>query len=308
MKRENVNYTVVGMVALLALGMLVLALFLITGRRGAVVDYLVRYRNVTGLAYGAPVYYEGFRIGQVEHIAPERAEGKTRYRVRLVVRRDWPIPRDSVARLTSTGLLGDIAVSIREGSAPEVLPPGATLAGEEGGDVFAAFNELAGEITTLTRSRIRPLIETLSTRVDSIAQTVDTQAPLLLVDAQALLKRLNQAADSVNGVLSAGNRAHIDQTLANMRHLSEDLRRTQDKLDALLGEGQQIAAENRPAIRDAIQDLSQITTALARRIDAIAHNLESSSRNLDEFSREIRKNPNRILLSPKKDEVRVEDE
>ena len=65
------------------------------------------YRNVTGLTYGAPVFYEGFRIGQVESIEPERREGKTHYKVELSVRRDWPIPVDSVAALASSGLLAE---------------------------------------------------------------------------------------------------------------------------------------------------------------------------------------------------------
>ena len=46
--------------------------------------------------------------------------------------------------------------------------------------------------------------------------------------------------------------------------------------------------------------------AIATRIDAITHHLESSSRNLDEFSREIRRNPNRLLFTPKADDVEEE--
>ncbi len=308
MKREHVNYTLVGFVVAIALAGLLATLATITGRGGASVEYTVVYRNVTGLSYGAPVFYEGFRIGQVEGIEPERVDGRTRYRVRVALRADWPIPADSVAQLAATGLLADVAIAIREGQANEFLPAGGEIRGIEGGDVFAAINELAGEVTTLTRTQITPLIQTLGQRVTSITTSVDSQTPLLLAQAQTLLERLNDAASAVNAVLADGNRDHIAATLANIRTITDELSATQDKLDQLLAESAGIAAENRPLIRDAVRDLSQITTAMARRIDAIAHNLESSSRNFDEFTREIRRHPNRLLFSPEADNVIVEDE
>lgn len=308
MKRENVNYTLVGVVVLVALALLLGTLAVVTGRSGASASYVATYRNVTGLVYGAPVYYEGFRIGQVETITPQRKDGHTEYLVELAVRADWPIPADSVAQLASSGLLADVSIAIREGKAVEVLAAGAPIRSQEGADVFAALNELAGEVTSLTRDRITPLVEILSKRVDSISQSFDAQTPVLLTDAAALLKRLNTAADSVNVVLGPANRDNIDQTLASIRLVAKDLEGTQARLDQLLADAGSIAAENRPVVRDSIRDLSQITTALARRIDAISNNLESSSRNLDEFTREIRKSPNRLLLAPKADEVVVEEE
>jgi phospholipid/cholesterol/gamma-HCH transport system substrate-binding protein len=308
MKREHVNYTLVGIVVAIALAGLLATLAAVTGRGGASAEYTVVYRNVTGLGYGAPVFYEGFRIGQVEGIEPERVDGRTRYRVRLAIRADWPIPTDSVAQLASTGLLADVAIAIREGEATELLAAGSEIPGAEGGDVFAAVNELAGEVTTLTRTQITPLIQTLGQRVASITASVDNQTPLLLAQAQTLLERLNDAASAVNDVLADGNRDNIAATLSNIRTITDELGATQAKLDQLLADSAGIAAENRPLIRDAVRDLSQITTAMARRIDAIAHNLESSSRNFDEFTREIRRNPNRLIFTPEADDVIVEDE
>ena len=308
MRRESINYTLVGVVVLGALALLVAGLFAITGRSGAATDYTVRYRNVTGLSYGAPVFYEGFRIGQVDAIEPERKDGKTTYRVTMNLRRDWPIPDDSVAKLASSGLLADVSIAIREGASPKLLKAGAEMKGEESADVFAALNELASEVTTLTRTKIKPLIEGLSTRVDSITATVDAQTPLLFDEANTLLKRLNEAAVSVQDVLGPGNRENVAAALANIRGVTDNLDKTRAQLDSLIANLDGIAAENRPLVRDAVRDLSQITSALARRIDSIANNLESSSRNFNEFTREVRKNPNRLLFTPDADDIIVEDE
>ncbi len=308
MKRDNVNYTLVGAVVLAALLTLLGSLYVITGRRGATSDYTVHYKNVTGLDAGKPVFYEGFRIGQVQSVEPERVNNETRYKVSLALRRDWPIPDDSVAALASSGLLADVSVSIREGKSTKLLAAGSEIKSQEGADVFAALNELAGEVTSLTKNHIRPLIETLSTRVDSISANIDTQTPLLLGEAQTLLTRLNTAASAVNEVLGPENRQHIGKTLSGIETVSTDLKSTQVKLDQLLVQLNETTAENRPQLRDAVRDLSQVTAAIARRIDGISQRLDSSSRNFDEFTREVRKHPNRLLFTPKADEVIVKEE
>src|SRR6478672_9990042 len=90
MKRDTINYTLVGLVVVGAVVLLLVGLALITGKGVASSDYVVRYHNVTGLRYGAPVFYEGYRIGQVGEIKPERKkEEGISYVVEIDVRKDW---------------------------------------------------------------------------------------------------------------------------------------------------------------------------------------------------------------------------
>ncbi len=311
MKRDNINYVLVGVVVLAAFVLLLVALAMITGRGGASTAYYTHYRNVTGLRYGAPVFYQGYRIGQVGAIVPERDAGsngawRTRYRIELDVRRDWPIPKDSIARLTATGLLADVAVGISEGKDRSMAAPGADLAGAENADIFSAMNELAGQISALTRNQIVPLVQTLSKRVDSITGAIDKGTPDLVAQSRRLLTHLNTVSDSLNDVLKPDNRAALGAILDNTRELTRQLRDTQQKLDAALGQLDSIARENRPGVRDSVDDLRSVLSALSGRIDSISQHLETASRNFDEFSREVRKNPNRLLLSPKPDKVEEE--
>jgi phospholipid/cholesterol/gamma-HCH transport system substrate-binding protein len=302
MKRDRINYVLVGAGVLVALGLLLATLFAITGRGGAQTSYFVYYDNVTGLAFGAPVFYEGYRIGQVDAITPER-NGKTRYRVDLDVRKDWPIPNDSVARLQSSGLLADMSIGIREGQSPQMLAPGSEIKGLGGGDLFGAMNDLAGELTVLTRDRIRPLIDTLAERIDSITGTVDENLPEIVAQTRELMVKLNRAAEGVEKIVGAPNQEAIASTLADIRQVADELDETKARADALLSSLNATVEENRPEIRQTVLDLQQTVTAIATRIDAITHHLESSSRNIDEFSREIRRNPNRLLFTPKADDV-----
>ena len=306
MKRDTINYTLVGAVVVGALALLLVGLALITGRGIATDDYVVHYRNVTGLRYGAPVFYQGYRIGQVGKVTPQRNAEGTRYKVTLAIRHDWPIPQDSPARLQSSGLLADVSIGIREGASPQMLKPGGELKGEEGADIFAAMNELAGQVSELTRTQISPLIQTLSKRVDSITGTLDRSAPLIMDQTRALLDRMNRASDALNDVLKPQNRAVVGAILGQVKGLSTELRKTRETLDQALGDLAGIAKENRPDVRRSVQDLGSVMEALSSRMDVITHHLESSSRNLDEFSREIRKSPNRLIIAPKGD--KLEDE
>lgn len=303
MKRDNINYVLVGAVVALAFGLLLATLFAITGRGGAAARYYVTLDNVAGLGFGAPVYYEGFKIGQVDGIEPLRDQSGTRYRIQLAVRADWPIPRDSVAQRQASGLLADMAIGIREGSSGEMLAVGGEIPGMESGDVFSAMNDLAGELTLLTRERLRPLVDTLSTRIDSITGSVDASAPELLGQARELLVRLNGAAERANAVLDQPNRTAIAEILNEVKGLAVELRRTRANADQVLSALGDTVDENRPALRQTVADLERTIGALANRIEAITHHLESSSRNLDEFSREIRRSPNRLLFTPAADPV-----
>ncbi|MFT3790150.1 MAG: MlaD family protein [Rudaea sp.] len=307
MKRDNINYVLVGAVVAAAAIVLLLALAAITGRGGASTDYVARYRNVTGLRDGAPVFYEGFRIGQVAAIDPERAprDGKieTRYRVTLAVRRDWAIPKDSVARLTSSGLLADVAVGISEGASADMAKPGGELAGVENADLFSSMNALAVQLGDLARNQVSPLVKTLTTHVDSIASTLDQNTPEIVAQSRQLLQRLNSASASVDDLLKPQNRAAIGAILGNVQALSHDLRATQAKLDSAVNQIDQVIRENRPGVRDSVDDLRGILASLSERIDSITQNLAVAARNLNEFSREVRMSPNRLLIAPKPDKV-----
>ena len=237
---------------------------------------------------------------------PEREAGKTRYQVNLAVRDDWPIPSDSEARLQSSGLLADVVVAIHEGRSDVLVADGGELRGVEGGDLFLALNGLAQEVNSLTQTKIRPLIDTLAERIESIGGAIDASAPTLLSEAQALLGRLNSAADRVNHVLDTPNQQAIRDTLANVRTLSADLAATQQRADALLDSLKDAVDENRPELRQAVQDLELTLGVIAGRIDSITHHLENSSRNMDEFTREIRRHPNRLIVSPPADDVEAQ--
>ena len=310
MKRDTVNYFYVGIAVLIALALLLGALFGITGGSGSARDrYVVHYQNVAGLGFGSAVFYQGYRIGQVDAVTPEQSGGKTMFRVDLSVNQGWKIPSDSVAALLSSGLLSDVFVGVTEGRLPTMLSVGGELKSREGGDVFAAVSALASEITTLTQTKISPLLEKIGASVDVISDKFESGAPTIVDDTLRLLKQLNHGADSLNDVLGPKNRANIEALLAqssdaagNARVLTAELIETKKQLSGVLKKIDTTVATAGPDLQASMDDLRVTLATLAQRVDAITYNLESASRHFDEFGRELRKQPNRLLFNPNQDD------
>lgn len=332
MKREGVAYGVVGAFVLLALGALMVVLERLTGDQGPADAYHVIYGEVGGLTPGAAVTFEGFPIGKVASIEPERGPEGMHYRVGLEVRAGWPIPEDSLARLTSAGIIAQLGVDIDEGRAARVLAPGSAIPGRDPVNVFAALNDVAadfrtlsnegirpalealtarlgevtGELTDLSRSSVRPLIESLRNRVEDADEVTHR--------ANALLASLQAASAGLEELLGPENRRHVGNVVTNVDALSRELQQvavriedTRGRLDAVLVGVDALVGENRqPMVRlmtdlsAGAADLRTVVGAFADEVDAIVHNLEGSTRNLYEFTRAVRENPAILLTSDPK--------
>ncbi len=308
MKRDTVNYFLAGTVVLGSLLFAGWVLVQLTGRGTDLVEYQTRYDNVYGLNFGTPVFFQGFRVGQVERIEPEQAGHEMFFRVWMSVDEHWHIPRDSRAVLTSAGLLADVYIEIERGQSEEMLQPEEAITGSQVVDVFAAFTELADEAVKLTREGLRPLMTLLNERLDGITASLAEQTPKIMADTRAAAASLKTAGTQLETLLGEPNQQQIQRllnhataTADNLRQLSAHLNESQQKLDQLLETLQGSAAENRPEVQQAILHLRATLEKLDYQADDILRNLDSASGNLDAFSRAIYKDPSRLIKSAPED-------
>lgn len=332
MKRDNINYLVVGCFVLL-LGVLFFYMLLqLTGRTGAADNYTVTYQNVTGLKFGTPVFYEGYQVGQVETIEPQRTDAGMRYLLELSIRSGWVIPEDSIAQITASGLLAAMSIEIREGSSRTMLAPGAELTGREAVDMFAAVNDVAADFQSLSRDSIRPLLDTLNRNVEQLTQewidlTNEDIRPMVrnfsetfgagkfASDIKQLLASLNASANNLEQVLSTDNVDQISVMLSNLQDSSAYLNgllvridETRTHMDDVLVGVDVLVKDSSVDARAAMQDLRSSLEQVAGSIDSITYHLESSSRNLNAFTRQVRGNPAVLLRSqPSEDDFSSEE-
>lgn len=302
MRQEETHYFAVGIFVIAALALLIVTLLQLSRGHHAVDTYHVIFSNVTDIREGSGVTYGGYQIGTVSGIAPLRESGQTRFRLALSIREDWPIPLDSVARITSPGLLSDSTIDISEGVATETVAAGETILTDAAGGVMAAVDAVSNEFQDLSRNNIKPLLDSLNRQVDNIGTQLSGTLPGITANLEATLAKLAHASDQLSRMVSGVNQTHLtailenaDSAVQNLATLSENLNATNRKLNGVLDDAGGLISDNSADIKQALTDLRHTTHTVSAHIESIVFHLESASRNANEFTRQVRSNPSSLL-------------
>ena len=302
-----------------------ITMYWVTGRTGPSDEYHVFYKNVGGLKFGTGVYYEGYRVGQVEKIEPEQTPSGVRYRLRLSITRDWKIPDDSIAKVISTGLIAAPQIGIQQGTSQAYLKPGDEITGLEQQNMFAALNDAAGEFHHLSRNGVMPLLDNLNQRVTEISthiiefreqqlsplvQNLDRQLnEQVLAEAAEMMEKLNDSASQLQQVLGPKNRGkfenflvHIDDVAINLNALISRIEQTRQQMNGVLSSLDQLTSGNKERIAETIdnanssvEEARKMMRSINTHLDSILYHAEGSTRHLHEFSKAIRENPTRLI-------------
>jgi len=278
MKKDNINYSMVGLFVLAAILLLFFMLFKITGMQSGADSYFVVFKNVAGIKAGSAVTYGGYQIGSIEGIEPVFDGGKTNYKIQLKIKKQWGIPADSVAEVVMPGVIADKQIEITEGESGRNLQPGDIISSKESVDLMA-------------------LASTLSNEVGGLIAGVSN-------DVSSLLTKLNKSADQISRILSDKNRMRIERMFKNtdeatmhLVNLSKGFERVNNQLDLVLTKSLSIVGDNDQDIRHSVIELRKTMDTVSENMHSILYNLDASSRNMNEFTRQIRDNPSAILGS-----------
>ena len=319
MKRENINYVVVGSFVLIVAACFFIFLYQITGNSGPTDKYYVTYNNVTGIKFGTPVTFEGYQIGQVEEITPTRFEGKINYRLVLSIEKDWPVPSDSIAKIVASGLLAAVTIDIEEGISDSLLEPKSEIESREAANLFAAVNEVAEDIRSLSKDGIKPLLDNLNNQINSISYeftdlTKNMVKPMvekisnqidqsdIVNKVDELVNNLNRTSENLKKMANNKNQENLTLFLDNMGAISTNtdelvgnLDETRKTMDTVLENVSNMVEANSNKLDSSLADLHKTLSVVSTHIDAITHHLEGSSRNMHEFTRQIKENPGLLI-------------
>src|SRR5271170_2625891 len=114
-KRED---ALVGLFVLVAAGLLVVTVVLLSGKLGrGDILYRAYFKNAGGLGPGAEVRYAGGpAVGRVEKVQSD-PQDPTRMEIDFSVQPSIPVKTDSIAQITSVSALGDNFLGIVPGTA-----------------------------------------------------------------------------------------------------------------------------------------------------------------------------------------------
>ena len=325
MKRDSVNYLLVGGFVLAVFVAFLAFMYFVTGRNGPADHYVAYYSNVTGLKFGTGVFFEGYQVGQIDEIRPEPQSSGVRYRVNLSVEKGWRIPTDSVARVVSSGLISQVQIQIEQGRSARILRPGAEIHGVEQQDLFSALSAAASGFNDLSQTGVAPVLQNLNDRITQIAEEIvdfrrQDLSPLvknldrrynqeLAGQAAATLASLDTSARRLERILGPENERqigqflqHIDTAAVELNGLITRIEVTRREMDGVLhgldglvaDNGGDVAAAVRSA-RAALERLEASLTVVNENIGAVMYHVQSSAQQTNELARSLRQNPSRLI-------------
>lgn len=275
MKRDNINYTLVGTFVLISIVLLTYALARLSGHTETHDMYYTTFPNVAGISDGTPVTYDGYQVGHVQSVEPINQAGRIYYRVGLLFKHEWKIPVDSSASISASGLLSGQLIDVQQGKSHAFLKPGQDIRALESPPLMAALGGLASDLRSIARDDMRPALQNLNKHVDNLGGMLEHKGGMTLDQANATLAKLNIAAENLGQLLNSENRNHMSSILKNGDQTSE-------KVNQAVTEFEQTESELRYAMQ-------QTQTILS--------NLERASRHMNELSRQLHESPSAIFSS-----------
>ena len=228
------------------------------------------YDNVDGLQVSNPVTINGLQIGQVNVLSfDKRHNGKII--CELYIKNDYPITKNSIARIRSSSLLGSREVAIILGSSNEKIKNGDTLK-----------TEIEASLGSEVNKQLLPLkvkAENLISSIDSVATIVQ------LVLNRNTRENLVQAID------------HVKNALANIAHATNSLdtlvSNQKNNIAGIIVNVESISRnlkQNNDKITNIINNLSDVSDSLAKaRIPATIMQVNTAVKSLNTTLEKINK-------------------
>lgn len=194
-------------------------------------EYYVYYESVQGLQPSSPVQIKGLSVGRVAAI---ELNGGGKVKVTLAVNKKTQIPVGTIAKLTSTDLLGTKAIALELGKGPGYAEDETQLPSAVEGGIIDA---VSGEITPLLQD-LRHAVITLDTVLVGVNGVLDAQARENLQQSIASLDVTMSNFSQISTRLNAesGQMASIvrntNSITSNLAQNNERINRIMTNLDA----------------------------------------------------------------------------
>lgn len=274
------------------------------------VKFYAIYENVSGLTVANPVMINGLRIGQVRNItfAPDMSGDIV---VELVLYKNFPIAKNSVAMIFSSDLMGSKSIDLRLGDDIELAKHGDTLTSNSEASLRDEVNAQVQPIKLKAEnllSSIDSLVvaiqiifdesarENLTKSFDNISQTFSnlesttSNIDTLVAQEANRISSILHNIDSISYTLMQ-NRDNISSLITNLKTFSDTLVKTDitgtfEKANRSLAELEMILTQ----INEGKGSLGMLMHN-----DTLYIEIEKSAEELNKLLQDIRENPKRYV-------------
>jgi phospholipid/cholesterol/gamma-HCH transport system substrate-binding protein len=308
----NRERALVGLFVLIAAAVLSITAVAVWGGMGhSGVSHRLYLKFSGGVQPGTPVRYGGLRIGTVRNVMVDPGDS-TRIQVDILVDRDAPIKTDSVARLSTLGLLSDYYIEISTGT-PEAAraAPDSVLRSVEASGLASIGDTLDSLVP-----QIHSALDKLTLNLDGL-QTLVTRANDVFNDANRA--NIGQAIARANDLLNDNNRSNVADSLHNVNqllaetrpkisagldhindateHLTpllEDVRKTSERAEQTLANLDSLLTEDRPDLKASMAELREVLETSKATVDQLRLILNQNTVNIYEILENVRASTSNI--------------
>ncbi|SMC95431.1 MlaD family protein [Pedobacter africanus] len=300
------NETKVGILAAFSIALLIIGYNFLKGNAifsNETVLY-AKYPRVDGLGVSKPVLINGFQIGRVDQL---QLQSDGSILATLKIKGKYEIPKNSIARLEGTDLLGSKAIVMELGTGQDFAHDGDTL----------NANVAKGLLETV--QPVQKKAELIIGKMDSILTSVNAilnpnfqknvdKSFNSIASTLASLEATSKKVDNLVG--SEGSR--ISAILANVEAISNNFKKNNEKINGILDNvntiTDQVAAANFKQTVDnankAMADLQAVVTKINNGQGSLGmlvndnrmyENLNNASKSLDNLMIDLKQNPKRYV-------------
>lgn len=273
--------------------------------------FYARYEKIEGLDGSCPVELNGMEIGKVRKISLQQDYSMV---VEFRINEDVKIPKNSIAKIISKGIMGNMAIKIDITKESGYHSSGDTL--------FSAIEMSLTEQVSREVAPVKKKAEELLADIDTLI--ISIQTVLSKKTTQSLKKSIESIRTTISylegtafslDTLMRGQKSKISRTLSNIEAFSDNLRSNTGKFSNIINNLSNVSdtlakariAETMQKVEKALSQANEIfdrinrgegTMGMLINNDSLYYNLEEASRNLDRLLDDIRINPKRYVSFP----------
>jgi phospholipid/cholesterol/gamma-HCH transport system substrate-binding protein len=268
------------------------------------------YDQVNGLVAANPISIKGMKVGQVKNLYFDPTNPKNII-VELYVLGDYPIPKNSYARIFSSSLLGAPEV--------EIIPGDSTVMAENGDTLKSLIEATLGQEVNRQLLPLKTKAENLISSIDSIAvivqQVLNKNTRENLVEAIENVKQtLQNIAHTTQNLdtLMGTQRNNLSRIISNVESISSNLKQNNDEISNILTNFSNISDSLAKAripytiaqVNKAVGDLDLVLQKINKGEGTVGQLLsneqlykevEKAARDLNLLLEDIKKNPTRYV-------------
>lgn len=272
--------------------------------------FYARYTEVDGLGLSNFVKIKGLNVGRVTSMSMEKGKNG-QIVVEFAVDEDFKIPKGTVARIISDGLLGTKAIALELSDSNLFYQNGDTLT--------SALQESLSKSVQAELLPVKEKAENLLSSIDSVLTIIRTVFNEKTTDdikqsvssITSTLNHINKSAENVEGLL-VENTTRIDRIFSNIESISLMLKNNEENISAVLSNLNNItdtlAKSNLKQTIASAQDALETTAAILDKIkkgegsmgmllndEKLYNNLEATTKDLDLLMKDLKENPDRYV-------------